>query len=134
MPLQTQTHGLTALVTLAAVLVYFWMGLQVGRGRGKYGIAAPAMTGNPDFERLVRVQMNTLEWLPIFLTSLWLFAIYGSELIAAALGAVWVVGRILYMIGYTRAAGARSAGFLVQMAAAAALFFGAAFEVVAKLL
>ena len=39
----------------------------------------PAISGNPDFERVFRVQMNTLEWLPIFLPSLWLFAIYISD-------------------------------------------------------
>ena len=30
--------------------------------------------------------MNTLEWMPIFLPSLWLFAIYLSDAFAAALG------------------------------------------------
>jgi hypothetical protein len=46
---------------------------------------------------MFRVQMNTLEWMPIFLPSLWLFAIYISDPIAAGLGLVWIVGRILYM-------------------------------------
>ena len=64
----------------------------------------PAISGNPDFERVFRVQMNTLEWMPIFLPSLWLFAIYISDPVAAALGVVWIVGRILYMIGYSQAA------------------------------
>src|SRR3954465_15530933 len=39
----------------------------------------------PRFERVFRVQMNTLEWMPIFLPSLWLFAIYVSDPIAAAI-------------------------------------------------
>jgi uncharacterized membrane protein YecN with MAPEG domain len=63
-------HRWTALVTLLALLVYLWMGAQVGRARGKCGIDAPAMTGDPLLERAVRVQTNTLEWLPIFLVSL----------------------------------------------------------------
>ncbi len=71
----------------------------------------PAITGNPDFERVFRVQMNTLEWLPIFLPSLWLFAIYISDAIAAAIGAVWVIGRIVYMIGYTKSVPGRGPGF-----------------------
>ena len=50
----------TALVTLLAILVYFSTGWQVAKARGKFGIMAPATTGNPDFERLFRVQMNTL--------------------------------------------------------------------------
>ncbi|MEO7026455.1 MAG: MAPEG family protein [Caulobacteraceae bacterium] len=119
----------TAIVSLLALLLYVWMGLRVGQGRGKHGIDAPAMTGHPDFERLVRIQTNTLEWLPIFLVSLWLFALYWSpalsEKVAAAVGLVWIIGRFLYMTGYTRAAGSRSTGFLVQMVATAVLLFGA---------
>ncbi|HYD46319.1 MAG TPA: MAPEG family protein, partial [Phenylobacterium sp.] len=81
-----QPHGWVALVTIAAVLVYFWMGLNVGRARGKTGIAAPAMVGDPYLERTIRVQANTLEWLPIFLVGLWLFALYWNDLVAAAVG------------------------------------------------
>ncbi|MCC7266902.1 MAG: MAPEG family protein [Caulobacteraceae bacterium] len=120
-----QPHGWVALVTIAALLVYFWMGLNVGRSRGKTGIAAPAMTGDPYLERTVRVQANTLEWLPIFLAGLWLFALYWNDLIAAGLGVVWIVGRILYALGYMKEAGKRELGFMVQALAAAALLFGA---------
>ena len=41
------------------------------------------MSGHPDFERAFRIQMNTLEWMPIFLPALWLFAIYIGDAIAA---------------------------------------------------
>ena len=57
------------------------------RARGKFGVKVPAISGNADFERVFRVQMNTLEWMPIFLPSLWLFAIYIGDVIAAVLGA-----------------------------------------------
>ena len=120
-----QPHGWVALVTIAALLVYFWMGLNVGRARGKTGIAAPAMTGDPYLERTVRVQANTLEWLPIFLVGLWLFALYWNDLIAAAVGVIWVVGRILYALGYMKEAGKRELGFMIQALAAAVLLFGA---------
>src|SRR4051812_10085616 len=60
-------HRWTALVTILALLVYFAMGLQVGRARGKCGIEPPAMTGDALLERANRVQINTLEWLPLFL-------------------------------------------------------------------
>ncbi len=120
-----QGHTLVAIVTLLSVLVYFWMGIRVARARGKHGIAAPAITGNEDFERIFRVQANTLEWLPIYLPALWLFAFYWNDRIAAALGLVWIIGRILYMTGYSKAAGSRSNGFLIQSLAAAVLLFGA---------
>jgi glutathione S-transferase len=118
-------YHFTALITLLAILFYFYTSAQVARARVKYGVKLPAISGNEDFERVFRVQMNTLEWLPIFLPSLWLFAIYISDRIAAIAGLVWIIGRIMYMIGYTEAAPKRSPGFFVQGLAAAVLLFGA---------
>jgi glutathione S-transferase len=115
----------TALVTCLAILFYFLTGMQVAKARAAFGIKAPAISGNPDFERVFRVQMNTLEWLPIFLPALWLFAIYISDVIAAALGLVWIVGRILYMTGYSKAANKRGLGFGIQAGAAILLGLGA---------
>jgi uncharacterized membrane protein YecN with MAPEG domain len=126
-------HRWTALVTLLALLVYFWMSLQVGRARGKSGINPPAMTGDVLLERAVRVQSNTLEWLPIFLASLWLFAIYGNELIAAGAGIVWIVGRVAYSVGYMADPAKRSTGFLIQLLACAVLLFGAIGKIVYSL-
>jgi glutathione S-transferase len=115
----------TALVTCLAILFYFYASIRVGMARQTFGIKAPATTGNPDFERVFRVHMNTLEWMPIFLPSLWLFAVYISDPIAAALGLVWIVGRALYMTGYAQAAEKRSVGFGVQWLAATILWLGA---------
>src|ERR1700757_3732947 len=109
---------LTALVTLLAVIVYFWIGFRVAQARGKFGIKAPATTGHPDFERAYRVQMNTLEWMPIFLPAIWLAALYVSDVLAAIVGLVWIAGRGLYMQGYTQAAEKRETGFFVQAIAA----------------
>jgi glutathione S-transferase len=118
-------HAPVAIVSLVALLLYIVMAFRVGQARSQFGVPAPAIHGHEDFERVFRVQANTLEWLPIFLVSLWMFALYWDDRVAAGLGAVWVIGRFLYMTGYSRAAGARSTGFLVQMAATAALLFGA---------
>jgi glutathione S-transferase len=115
----------TALVTCLAILFYFYTSILVSKARGKFGVKLPAISGHPDFERVFRVQMNTLEWMPIFLPSLWLFAIYISDGIAAALGTVWIIGRVLYAIGYSKEAKKRGPGFAVQFLAAAALWFGA---------
>ena len=120
-------HPLVAIVTLLALLVYFYMSLRVGQARSKFNVPAPAMTGNPDFERAFRIHMNTLEWLPLFLVSLWLFAIaWNSDLVSAGIGLVWIVGRIVYLTGYSKAAEARSTGFGIQALATVALLFGAA--------
>ena len=104
--------GLVGLVSLLAVLFYAYTGVVVAQARGKSGIKAPAMTGNADFERAVRVQMNTLEWLPIFLVCLWMFPTYWlGPWLPAALGLVWIAGRFMYMQGYLQEAGKRSMGF-----------------------
>ena len=115
----------TALVTCLAILVYAYASILVSRARGKFGVKLPAISGNPDFERVFRAHMNTLEWLPMFLPSLWLFAIYIGDTIAAVLGLVWVIGRILYILGYAQAVAKRGPGFFVQALAATALWVGA---------
>ncbi len=120
-----QTHSLVAIVTLLSLLTYVWLGLRVAGARSKHGVEAPAITGHPDFERVFRAHQNTLEWLPLYLPSLWLFAIYWNDLAAAALGLVWIVGRVLYGLGYARDAKARELGFTIQALAVAALLFGA---------
>lgn len=120
-----QSHAYVALVTVLALLVYFWMGLQVAGARRRSGIHAPAMTGDPVLERTIRAHYNTLEWLPIFLVSLWLFALYWSDLVAAIVGLVWVVGRIVYQRGYVADPAKRELGFFIQAIAAAVLLFGA---------
>ena len=91
------------------------------------------MTGDPLLERTIRAHYNTLEWLPLFLVSMWLFAVYWNELIAAALGAVWVVARIVYALGYYSDASRRAPGFLVQSLAVAVLLFGALGKIVYSL-
>jgi glutathione S-transferase len=117
-------HLWVALVTLLSLLVYFWMSLRVATARRKSGIAAPAMTGDPLLERTIRGHYNTLEWLPIYLASLWLFAIYWNDMVAAAMGVVWIVGRVVYALGYSADASKRSTGFLIQSVATAVLLFG----------
>ncbi len=114
-----------ALVTLLSAAVYFWMATQVARAHAKTGLLAPVMTGDPILERTIRAHLNTLEWLPIFLPSMWLFAIYWNADVAAGLGLVWVVGRIVYFVGYVSEARKRFPGFFIQSLAAALLLLGA---------
>jgi len=126
-------HHLTALVTLLAIAFYFFTSINVSRARTRTGVKVPAMSGHPDFERAFRIQMNTLEWMPIFLPALWLFAIYISDAVAAGLGAVWIIGRIVYFIGYSQAAAKRGPGFGIQALAAMVLWAGALGAVVLRM-
>ena len=127
-------YHFTALVTVLALMLYLYMSVRVSQARGKFGVKAPAITGNADFERIFRVQMNTLEWMPIFLPALWLFAIYLSDPIAAAIGVVWIAGRVLYLIGYSKEASKRGRGFAIQAFASIALWLGATGAVLWRLI
>lgn len=95
---------------LLALLEYIVMAGLVGRARAKYGVRAPATTGHPDFERVNRVHVNTLENLVIFVPAVWIFASYVSTLYAAILGGIFVVARAAYAIGYLQAAEKRALG------------------------
>jgi uncharacterized MAPEG superfamily protein len=108
------TH-LPALVTLLTVLLLFGTMWAVGRARDKYGIKAPAVSGDPAFERAYRVQMNTLESTVMFLPALWLAANYGFSGWAGVAGLVWLVGRVWYALTYLKDAGKRGPGFMLGM-------------------
>jgi glutathione S-transferase len=120
----------TPIVTLLAVMFYFFLATRVAEARAKFGVKLPAITGNPDFERIFRVHMNTLEWMPTFLVPLWLCAVYLSDITAAVLGLVWIVGRVMYFTGYRSAVEKRLPGFFIQATACLLLLIGAAVGVV----
>jgi len=77
--------------------------------------------------------MNTLEWMPIFLPLLWLFAYYVSDRGAAILGIAWCVGRVVYIVGYSKAAAKRELGFIIQGAVCLLLLLGAVAGIVTAL-
>jgi uncharacterized membrane protein YecN with MAPEG domain len=120
-----EKYYLVAIVTLIAGIMIFGMALTVSRTHAKTGILAPCLMGDPVLERTVRAHLNTLEWLPIFLASMWLFAIYWSPAWAAGLGTVWLIGRIIYFVGYRSDAKRRFPGFFIQTLAHFALVLGA---------
>ena len=113
-----------ALVTVIALLEFFLFGVLVARARGRYGVAAPATSGNEIFERYFRVQMNTLEQLVLFLPLLWIFASYVSPLWAAGLGAVFILGRAIYAASYIRDPKSRGPGFALTAFPVFALMIG----------
>jgi glutathione S-transferase len=120
-----QIDNLVAIVTVLALLLYLWMGVRVAQARGKFGVTAPAVTGHPEFERAYRVQMNTLEWLPVFLAALWLFAKYWDTRIAAGLGVIWILARLYYAVSYVKDPATRGPGFGLQALATGILLLGA---------
>ncbi|MDH4042653.1 MAG: MAPEG family protein, partial [Gammaproteobacteria bacterium] len=100
-----------SLVTLLLVIQYMIFTMMVGAARSKSGIKAPAVTGDENFERAYRVQMNTLEQLVMTLPALWLSALYFEPFVAALLGLAFFLGRALYRMGYMKSPEKRGPGF-----------------------
>ena len=120
---------LVVLVVMLALIQYVVFGIQVGSARRKYGIRAPAMSGHVMFERALRVQMNTLEMLVVFVPAAFSYAYladrlgwYGSET-AAFLGVVYLIGRLLYARAYKAEPSTRALGFGLTGGALVAVLF-----------
>jgi glutathione S-transferase len=103
------------LVAVLAVLQFFAFGALTGRARSQSGLKAPAMTGHEGFERMYRVQMNTLEMLIAFLPVLFLAAKYWPAPWMAGIGAVYLIGRHLYWRAYVTDPAKRGLGFMLTM-------------------
>ena len=116
---------MTAWVTIASLVMYIWTFSMVGRARGQYKVPAPLTDGPQEFLIALRVQANTVEQLVLFLPLLWMAAWYKDDQTAAVLGAIWVVGRVLYALGYYSAPSKRSAGFMISSFASAGLLISA---------
>ncbi|MGB5092781.1 MAG: MAPEG family protein [Parvibaculum sp.] len=126
-------YPLSGLVTLVSILIYMWMGFSVGGARARHKVPAPAMTGPEDFMRVYRVHYNTLEQMAAFLPSLWLFALTTQDAWAAAVGLFFPIGRILYALGYYKAADKRSTGFTISLLSIVVLIFGSLIAIIMQL-
>jgi len=117
-------HTYPALVTCLALLVYLWTVIGVIRARGRSGLKAPAVTGDPDFERHFRIQQNTVEQLVLFLPSLWIFSLEVSQVWGSIIGLVFVAARAFYAVSYARDPAARGPGFSIGFVATLVLLIG----------
>ena len=123
-----------ALVTLLAIVEYMVFVAFVGRARVRSGIAAPAVAGDPVFERYLRVQQNTVEQLVVFLPALWVCGWYLNALAAAGIGMLFVLGRVLYFRGYVADPGKRALGFVLGFLANVLLVLGGIWGALAPLI
>jgi uncharacterized membrane protein YecN with MAPEG domain len=118
-------HSFPVLVTAAALLVYLGHVQACGKARERFGIAAPAVTGHPEFERRLRIQQNMMEQLALFLPALWLAAATVSPWFAGGFGLVFVAGRIWYAAAYVRDPARRGPGFTMALVGSTILLLGA---------
>ena len=125
---------LPALATLGILVLLFLLAATVGKARGKYNIQAPATSGNPDFERVFRSHMNTVENAVMFLPAMWLFAAFVSTTWAAALGAAWIAIRAWYAVAYQTDAAKRNIPFALSMLVLVTLVLGTLWGIVKSFL
>lgn len=122
--IELKTLLFPSFVTVITLIVFFVITANVGRARAKYKVPVPQTSGDPDFERVFRVQQNTLEQLILFLPSLWLFSLFVSPNWGAGIGGVWIIGRILYAWGYYQEAQKRTLGFGINALSLIVLLLG----------
>ncbi len=104
------------LIAALAIAQYLHFIVLVGRARRDSGLKAPAVTGHEGFERMYRVQMNTLETMVAFLPALFLAANHWPAFVVASLGAIYVIGRHLYWRGYVSSTPSkRGTGFMLSI-------------------
>jgi len=122
-----------ALIILVALAQYTWFSLRVGIARGKYGVKAPKTTGDEAWERLFRVQQNTMEQLIVFVPAMIAFTFYLSASWAVLPGVIFLAGRQLYSYEYVSKPESRTPGMAMTLLANAALLVGALVGVVLRL-
>ncbi len=115
----------TVIVTFLAIAQFVLFGIQVGSLRTKHGVVAPATTGHPEFERMNRVHLNTLEQLVVFLPALWMHAFFSNPLWGAVVGLFYIVGRFVYRAQYLKDPSSRGSGFTMPFVPSAILLIWA---------
>jgi len=116
MPLSSPELVLTAAVTIFAALILLWVAMMVARVRRRHKIMAPAMSGPLELECAIRAQGNSTEQAMIFFPLLWMAALFFHIIgwLVPALGLLWCLGRIVFVIGYIQAPSKRFAGFAIS--------------------
>jgi len=118
------------LIVLLALLQYVWFTGRVGLARGKYGVNAPACDGDENFDRLFRIQQNTMEQLIVFIPGIYIFAYYLSEPWVLVPGLAYIVGRFLYSAEYQKDPKSRTPGMSITLLANVVLILGGLFGLV----
>jgi uncharacterized MAPEG superfamily protein len=103
------------LVVITAVIQFLFFGVLTGKARVKYGVKAPVTTGEEGFERMYRVQMNTLEMLVIFIPVIFIASNYWSPLLTSGLGIIYIIGRFIYWRAYVTEPKNRGLGFMLSL-------------------
>jgi|TARA_B100001059_G_C17708677_1_gene514216 uncharacterized membrane protein YecN with MAPEG domain len=120
---------LIAIITVMILIQTLFFGFEVGKARGKYNIKAPAVSGDENFDRHYRIHQNTIEQIIIFIPSLWLFGYFVNNNVAAALGVLFIIGRLVFRNAYLKNPASREIGFMMGFLPMAICLLGTLFFV-----
>ena len=118
------------LIVLLALLQYVWFTGRVGLARGKYHVDAPACDGDEAWNRVFRVQQNTMEQLIVFIPAVYAFSYYLNELWMMVPGLAFIIGRFLYSAEYLKDPKTRTPGMAITLLSNVVLVLGALFGLV----
>lgn len=121
-------------IILIALLQFIFFTGRAGFSRGKYDIKAPKTVGNERWERIFRIQQNTMEQLVIFIPSTLIFSIYVSATWVVLPGILFIVGRHIYSRLYLQSPENRGPGMVLSFFSNIALVIGGLIGVALKLL
>ena len=122
-----------AFIILLALAQYLYFTMRVGLARGKFGVKAPATSGNEIWERVYRVQQNTLEQLVMFIPAMIAFSMYASSRWALLPGVLFLIGRQLYSFEYVKNPDSRTPGMALSLLSNVVLVIGALIGLAFKL-
>ena len=114
----------TFIIILIALLQYLFFVGRTGFSREKYGVKAPKTVGHDVWERIFRVQQNTMEQLIIFIPGRLLFSQYVGVVWALIPGLAFVIGRQIYSHLYVKDPASRGPGMIMSFFANIALVIG----------
>ncbi len=122
--------SLVVVLTAVQLMVFSFL---VGRGRVKYNVPAPAMSGHPTWERLNRVHQNSIEQAIVFIPLLLMFSGTWGQRDAVGLGVIYLLARTLYGVGYVRDPKSRGPGAVLTFIVEVLLALGAIVAILWKL-
>lgn len=123
-----------SLVVIIALIEYLFFMFATGRARAQYKIHAPATSGDVNFERVFRVQANTVEQLIVFIPAIYLAGYYSHALSAAGIGSFFIIGRFVYYRAYISDASKRGPGMTIGFFSSVILMLMALVGVIQNLL
>ena len=107
----------SAAVSVAACVLLMALAFRAGMSRMSgdgVKVLETYTTKNEKFIIANRIHLNTLENVVVFLPLLWIATLYGSPVIAASIGGVWLFARITFAIMYTKDPSKRAPAFITS--------------------